>query len=391
MTNQQALEALGMAERLLREAAEELKAAHTIGYLSEWDNGEPEVKAVYEEHIAAADGLAALSAAAPAVAHACCNSWFVSLPEGRQTVLRDDKWMLAHAAFEAGRAAATYASQPSAPQQGETAGAIRWTDGTRTLQQDVISAILDYAKSTPEDGETWDSWFEAAFDLVQSRVREVFEERAARAGAQAMPSDATAADWIQLRSALAMLMLGWAGRRSQDQTLDAADSLLDAATEPGMPLAILRSAPDWRTASAPAAVSAPSDAAKDAARYRWLREQGMLTEGSRHPQSWRCVALLADMGGEHADAAIDAAMLAAASQAPAAPFLDPDRARLDYLQEAGATVEILAGTPGHDFTFRVGGVYATRSGSIRAAIDLARATPKAGAQRETGGTDGQQT
>ena len=200
MTNQQALEALGMAERLLREAAEELKAAHTIGYLSEWDNGEPEVKAVYEEHIAAADGLAALSAAAPAVAHACCNSWFVS-----------------------------------------------------------------------------------------------------------------------------------------------------------------------------------------------LREQGMLTEGSRHPQSWRCVALLADMGGEHADAAIDAAMLAAASQAPAAPFLDPDRARLDYLQEAGATVEILAGTPGHDFTFRVGGVYATRSGSIRAAIDLARATPKAGAQRETGGTDGQQT
>ncbi len=140
---------------------------------------------------------------------------------------------------------------------------------------------------------------------------------AARAGAQAMPSDATAADWIQLRSALAMLMLGWAGRRSQDQTLDAADSLLDAATEPGMPLAILRSAPDWRTASAPAAVSAPSDAAKDAARYRWLREQGMLTEGSRHPQSWRCVALLADMGGEHADAAIDAAMLAAAPQVPA--------------------------------------------------------------------------
>jgi hypothetical protein len=69
--------------------------------------------------------------------------------------------------------------------------------------------------------------------------------------------------------------------------------------------------------AAPAAVSAPSDVVKDAARYRWLREQGMLTEGSRHPQSWRCVALLADMGGEHADAAIDAAMLAAAPQVPA--------------------------------------------------------------------------
>lgn len=75
---------------------------------------------------------------------------------------------------------------------------------------------------------------------------------------------------------------------------------------------------------APAAVSAPSDVEKDAARYRWLREQGMLTEGSRHPQSWRCVALLADMGGEHADAAIDDAMLAAAPQAPTPDEMSPD-------------------------------------------------------------------
>lgn len=31
------------------------------------------------------------------------NKWFCSLAEGRQAVLRDYKWMLAHAAFEAGR------------------------------------------------------------------------------------------------------------------------------------------------------------------------------------------------------------------------------------------------------------------------------------------------
>lgn len=37
-------------------------------------------------------------------AFACCNTWFESLPEGRKAVLRDDKWMLAHAAFQAGRA-----------------------------------------------------------------------------------------------------------------------------------------------------------------------------------------------------------------------------------------------------------------------------------------------
>jgi hypothetical protein len=31
------------------------------------------------------------------------NDWFLSLPEGRQKVLVEDKWMLAEAAFEAGR------------------------------------------------------------------------------------------------------------------------------------------------------------------------------------------------------------------------------------------------------------------------------------------------
>lgn len=31
------------------------------------------------------------------------NQWFCSLPEQRQEILRDDKWMLAQAAFDAGR------------------------------------------------------------------------------------------------------------------------------------------------------------------------------------------------------------------------------------------------------------------------------------------------
>jgi hypothetical protein len=33
------------------------------------------------------------------------NDWFTALPKGRQAILREDKWMLAHAAFEAGRQA----------------------------------------------------------------------------------------------------------------------------------------------------------------------------------------------------------------------------------------------------------------------------------------------
>ncbi len=32
------------------------------------------------------------------------NQWFLSLEEGRQEVLREDKWLLASAAFEAGKA-----------------------------------------------------------------------------------------------------------------------------------------------------------------------------------------------------------------------------------------------------------------------------------------------
>lgn len=33
------------------------------------------------------------------------NEWFLSLVEGRQKVLRDDKWMLAQASFDAGKTA----------------------------------------------------------------------------------------------------------------------------------------------------------------------------------------------------------------------------------------------------------------------------------------------
>ncbi len=54
---------------------------------------------------------AAMLAAAPTEpskpAQAALNDWFLSLPEGRQGVLLEDKWMLASAAFEAGKLATT--------------------------------------------------------------------------------------------------------------------------------------------------------------------------------------------------------------------------------------------------------------------------------------------
>ena len=36
------------------------------------------------------------------------NEWFCALPEPRQAILREDKWMLAQAAFDAGRESGGY-------------------------------------------------------------------------------------------------------------------------------------------------------------------------------------------------------------------------------------------------------------------------------------------
>lgn len=130
--------------------------------------------------------------AAPALeapAHQCCNSWFLSLPEGRQAVLRENQWMLADAAYQAGRESSRALEAPAAP----AAPRREVTDGTRTLLEDCISAIRDYAGSRPEEGESWESWFEAAFDLCQSRVRRVFDDHARAAAPQAPAAPALSA------------------------------------------------------------------------------------------------------------------------------------------------------------------------------------------------------
>ena len=72
-----------------------------------------------------------------------------------------------------------------------------------------------------------------------------WQARAASAPADSVTAPAGGANWAQLRSALAMLMLGWG--RNPNQTMDACYRVLDSATEPGTALAILRTAPDWRS------------------------------------------------------------------------------------------------------------------------------------------------
>ncbi|WP_223275124.1 hypothetical protein [Delftia tsuruhatensis] len=85
---------------------------------------------------------AALAPAAPALeapAHQCCNSWFLSLPEGRQAVLRENQWMLADAAYQAGRESRSALEAPAAP-----APAV--PDGWRLVPANPTDAMLGAAQ-----------------------------------------------------------------------------------------------------------------------------------------------------------------------------------------------------------------------------------------------------
>ncbi|WP_278536123.1 hypothetical protein [Delftia acidovorans] len=66
-------------------------------------------------HSMAAAPTAQAAPALEAPAHQCCNSWFLSPPEGRQAVLRDNQWMLADAAYEAGGESSRALEAPAAP------------------------------------------------------------------------------------------------------------------------------------------------------------------------------------------------------------------------------------------------------------------------------------
>ena len=94
--------------------------------------------------------------------------------------------------WEAWQACAALAVTPAQEHATQLAGQAiprrQWTDGTRPLKQDVLGAIHDYSRTKPEDDpedpESWESWFEAAFDLLGTRVSDIFDEHAAPAQAQ---------------------------------------------------------------------------------------------------------------------------------------------------------------------------------------------------------------
>lgn len=117
------------------------------------------------------------------------------------------------------------------------------TDGTRTLLEDCISAIRDYAGSRPEEGESWESWFEAAFDLCQSRVRRVFDDHALAAAPQAPAAPAEAqrlAQFLQDRQTCLGSSRASAGKYNQESWDDyeRAWTMLLGMAAPAAPSAI---------------------------------------------------------------------------------------------------------------------------------------------------------
>ena len=83
--------------------------------------------------------LAGRASPSRATVPACLNAWFLSLPEGRQAVLRDDKWMLAHSAFDAGLAAAPGSASPPAA-------------------VDVGAAQAETAQAAPDEQSAFEDW-----------------------------------------------------------------------------------------------------------------------------------------------------------------------------------------------------------------------------------------
>lgn len=85
--------------------------------------------------------IAGHAPAAPALeapAHQCCNSWFLSLPEGRQAVLRENQWMLADAAYQAGRESRSALEAPAVP------GMPEYIEGGRESVDDALAIVESF-------------------------------------------------------------------------------------------------------------------------------------------------------------------------------------------------------------------------------------------------------
>lgn len=163
-----------------------------------------------------------------------------------------------------------------------------------------------------------------------------------------------------------------------------APAATEAPSERGFQLWLDTLPKDWHTWGARAlaqqaffATAAPAVGASEAAAA--LKQ--LIGSAVNYPKTPRSAAWVADVF-----ARIDALAAVGASVQPVQASLS-DAARLDHLQQRGATVEVLPGDTG--WRFRIGGMNKTVRKDIREAIDavLASSTPTTppGAATPTGG------
>jgi len=136
--------------------------AGTAAYVR-WQERRAEMGELIRAHVAPA---------LEAPAHECCNSWFLSLPEGRQAVLRDDKWMLASAAYEAGRSTRVALEAPAAPRQ----------------EGDVFRALIEFLLIAEEPLSFLRRWNEGSFDICRREWPEAPDALYALAAAPQAPN-----------------------------------------------------------------------------------------------------------------------------------------------------------------------------------------------------------
>jgi hypothetical protein len=128
-----------------------------------------------------------------AVEHQSLNEWFLSLEPGRQAVRREDKWMLANAAFEAG-CATRHAQTEQQPEQSGLLEALDWLDTE-------VSAIDTWYRGSPsyEHGAGW--FKDEVLRLIEGRraaLSAVTAERdQLRAEVDALRKDAERYRWLR--------------------------------------------------------------------------------------------------------------------------------------------------------------------------------------------------
>jgi hypothetical protein len=88
------------------------------------------------------DAIASLATPSVATTFPDVESWFMSLFPGRQAVLRDDKWMLASAAFRAGMANAAPATMEKVDPPKPWGYSFMCSNGDGTSSQDIVQGEI---------------------------------------------------------------------------------------------------------------------------------------------------------------------------------------------------------------------------------------------------------